>query len=436
MAAATALATAGLALTPVSGAAEDVEPADPAACTLAPAPLRGTGEGPARRGFVRPEGHRRAAMVMVDFSDLPAVTPAAERAAFFSRYGDAYLKRASYGTYRLTLTPTRTWIRMPRPWSAYGIARGAPVERMRRYVRDALRAAAAEGTRPADADLVYVVADSNVPAAPTVSQAHTFRTLRVGRARVHGAALIFGRAGDSPLWQRGNFVHEANHLYGLPDLYNVRRGATVEYAGGWDTMSMAGISDLMGWHKAKLGWIPPHRVDCVVAPGTTEHVLTPIGAPGARLAVVRTGRYTALVAEARTRTGLDRGLCTEGVLLYSVSSRVPSGLGPVRVVDSRPRSLGGPSCADRLPAELAELSDAPFRPGEGHTFDNGVRMEVTRAADGAFGLRVRVPDRDPPDTAQGPQGPSPGARSRPGRARGRTAAQSGCRRTQWPSPRG
>lgn len=390
LAVATALTTAALTLTPLDA---EAAPGISGPCAIAPGP--GTDEGPTAPGHIRPQGEKRALMLMVDFSDRPAAGTPADRAGFFARYGDDYLKRSSYGRYHLGLEHSREWIRMPRPWSAYGITRGIPTSLMRRYVQDALDAARARGTRLDRADLVYVVADGNVPAPPTVSQAHTFRTgLRTGGAhRLRSAALVFGRTVDSPLWQRGNFVHEANHLYGLPDLYNVRRGASVEYAGGWDTMSMAGISDLLGWHKWKFGWLDPAQVGCAASPGTSEHRLVPVASPdGGRIAVARTGPHTAVVAEARTRTGLDRDICAEGVLLYQVDSRVPTGRGPVRVADAHPHSRGGSDCAERRPPELAELSDAPFGPGESHTFGDGVRAEVTHDGEN-YGVRLHVPER-------------------------------------------
>ncbi|MFI8853963.1 peptidase M6 [Streptomyces sp. NPDC053499] len=387
LAAATALATACLTVAPVQGVTAEGMTGP---CAIASG--SGTDEGPLGSAFVRPRGHKRALMLMVDFSDHPAVTPARERARFFSRYGDRFWDRSSFGKYQLEAEPSSDWIRMPRPWSSYGITRGIPTGVMRRYVQDALEAAARQGTDVHGADLVFVVADSNLPAPPTVSQAHTFAGLEAAGTQVRGAALVFGRASDSALWQRGNFVHEAHHLYGLPDLYNVSEDASVEYVGGWDTMSMAGISDLLGWHKWKFGWLRGSRVGCVTSPGTTEHELAPVSSSDAGLAVVRTGRHSAIVAEARARSGLDRDICAEGVLLYTVDSRRPTGQGPVRVVDSRPRSHGGAACADRLPTELAEMSDAPFRPGESHTFPGGIRITVTEAGDeGGYGIRVHVP---------------------------------------------
>jgi M6 family metalloprotease-like protein len=384
----TALATAGMSLAPDEGGATASHMAGP--CALGGGD--GFGEGPTGAEFLRPRGHHKAVMIMVDFPDIPARDEAKERAAFFSGYNDRYLRRASYGRYTLQLLPTDGWVRMPQPWSAYGIRRGMGADAMRRYVQDAVDAARAQGTDFAGTDFVYVVADGNVPVPPTVSQANTFEGLTAGAHRLHGAALIFGRRQDSPDWQRGNFVHEANHLYGLPDLYDVEHDASVEYAGGWDTMSMAGISDLLGWHKWKLGWLSRRQVQCVHRPGTSTHWLRPIGSQdGADITVVRTGAHTALVAEARTRTGLDADLCAQGVLLYQVNASVPTGHGPVRVVDAHPGSHGGPDCSTRSPAELAELGDAPFTPGEEHTFPGGVRVRVLGTQAGRYRIRVTVP---------------------------------------------
>jgi len=384
----TALATAGMSLLPVEGGAVAANMSGP--CALSGGD--GFGEGPTGAEFLRPRGRHRAVMIMVDFSDIPAHGPAKERAEFFSEYNARYLRRASYGTYTLQLAPTADWVRMPKSWSQYGIRRGIGSDAMEAYVQDAVDAARAQGTDFSGADFVYVVADDNVPAQPTVSQANTFGSLRAGPHRLRGAALVFGRSTDSAAWQRGNFVHEANHLYGLPDLYDVANGASVQYAGGWDTMSMAGISDMLGWHKWKLGWLSHRQVDCVHTPGTSAHWLKPIGSPdGADITVVRTGPDTALVAEARTKTGLDADICAEGVVLYRVDSSVPTGRGPVRVVDAHPGSHGGPSCSSRSPAELAELGDAPFAPGEAHTFPGGVRVKVVGKQADRYRIRVTVP---------------------------------------------
>jgi M6 family metalloprotease-like protein len=384
----TALATAGMSLLPEQGGAVTAGMSGP--CVLSGGD--GFGEGATGPEYLRPRGRHKAVMIMVDFPDVPAVSRARERAAFFSEYNDRYLRLASYGRYTLQLRPTDGWVRMPKPWSAYGIRRGIGSDEMRAYVQDAVDAARARGTDFSGTEFVYVVADGNVPAQPTVSQANMFDSLRAGAQRLRGAALVFGRRTDSAAWQRGNFVHEANHLYGLPDLYDVSDGASVRFAGGWDTMSMAGISDLLGWHKWKLGWLSRRRVDCVRGPGDSTHWLRPIGAPdGGGITVVRTGPGTAVVAEARTKTGLDSDVCAEGVLLYQVDAAVPTGRGPVRVVDAHPGSHGGPACSARSPEELAELGDAPFAPGEAHTFPGGLRVRVVGAEAGRYRIRVTVP---------------------------------------------
>jgi hypothetical protein len=79
-------------------------------------------------------------------------------------------------------------------------------------------------------------------------------------------------------------------------------------------------------------------------------------------------------------------VCRPGVLIYKVDAEVDTGMGPVTVFDSR-RDSGG---CTRAPNVHAELSDAPFRPGE--TFRDprkGVTIRVA-GTDPAADYRVRV----------------------------------------------
>lgn len=96
--------------------------------------------------------------------------------------------------------------------------------------------------------------------------------------------------------------------------------------------------------------------------------------------------------ELRTRAGNDETVCRPGVLIYKVDAEVDTGMGPVTVYDSR-RDSGG---CTRAPNVHAELSDAPFTPGE--TFRDprkGVEIEVAGVdleggGGGEGGYRVRV----------------------------------------------
>jgi hypothetical protein len=66
-------------------------------------------------------------------------------------------------------------------------------------------------------------------------------------------------------------------------------------------------------------------------------VLSPLGTTGGSKAVVLAlGQTRALVAEARTASGIDAGIHKEGVLVYTVDSSVESGFGPVRVAPADP----------------------------------------------------------------------------------------------------
>jgi hypothetical protein len=162
--------------------------------------------------------------------------------------------------------------------------------------------------------------------------------------------------------------------------------------GHWDIMSedWGANNDLLGWHKWKLGWLGSEQISCAAMPGTSDHTLEPLAAPGGpKLAFVPLSGQSGYAVEVRTAEGNDEAVCRPGVLIYKVSSDVDTGRGPVSVEDSTQDSGG----CTRRPNVHAELSDAAFQPGETFTDrTNGIRIAVLeKDADGHYRIRITRP---------------------------------------------
>ncbi|CAM5685569.1 Secreted protein OS=Streptomyces glaucescens OX=1907 GN=SGLAU_14650 PE=4 SV=1 [Streptomyces glaucescens] len=206
---------------------------------------------------------------------------------------------------------------------------------------------------------------------------------------VANASFVYSRQDDgSGTYARNGYrvlPHENGHVFGLPDLYTQEGGAAV---GHWDIMSedWGANNDLLGWHKWKLGWLDAAQVSCASRPRHHRTHPRPRPPGGPKLLFVPLDRRTGYAVELRTRAGNDEAVCRPGVLVYKVDSTVDTGQGPVRVYDSR-RDSGG---CTRSPNVHAELSDAPFSPGE--TFKDpkrGIHISVT-SADGKGNHTIRV----------------------------------------------
>ncbi|WP_157996836.1 M6 family metalloprotease domain-containing protein [Streptomyces otsuchiensis] len=244
----------------------------------------------------------------------------------------------------------------------------------------------------------------NILAAPNAGPSAVEKVLSVsfpGRPLIptpsgplHNISFIWSsQPGDTP---HRVLVHENGHGFGLPDLYWTGAGLAPELTGHWDVMEQdwGPSNDILAWHKWKMEWLADSQVDCVDGPGTTEHLLTPLGAPhagtstgtstgtgtgtgteGTRLVAVPLSSSEVLTLEVRTRTELDQAVCRPGVLMALVDTARPSGEGPVRVLDATPDSAGCLALPD--PEVTPGLTDAPHVPGE--TFrddDAGVEVEV------------------------------------------------------------
>ncbi|MEU2550039.1 M6 family metalloprotease domain-containing protein [Streptomyces roseolus] len=350
---------------------------------------------PTAPGYAPSTGGIRALTLMVDFPDAPGEGTAMARFREFFPQTSDWFRVSSYGRlqYRPE-APIPDWLRMPRPFSSYGIERGAPYEPgYRSFVEDIVKAADPKVDFSAY-DLVNVLVTPNAgPSALDTVLSVTFSgnddAPYADGVPLANTSFVYSRqddgSGSYPETGYRVLPHENGHVFGLPDLYTADGGGTV---GHWDIMSedWGANNDLLGWHKWKLGWLDDDQVRCA-ATGTSEHLLTPLAlAGGPKLVFVPLSDTTGYAVEVRTREGNDEAVCEPGVLVYRVEADVDTGHGPVTVADSD-RASGG---CTRRPNVHAELSDAPFRPGETFTDRaNGIRIGVLDE-DAGGNYRIRV----------------------------------------------
>ncbi|AWZ08230.1 MULTISPECIES: M6 family metalloprotease domain-containing protein [unclassified Streptomyces] len=354
---------------------------------------------PTPPGYSRSTGEVRALNLMIDFPDAKGEGTATDRLAEFFPQTSDWFRTSSYGrlSYRAE-APIRNWLRMPMPFAAYGIGRGSPYEPgYRQLVEHIVKTADAEvdfsrydlinilvtpNAGPSALDTVLSVTFSGNPEAPVADGVPLANT-----------SFVYSRQDDGSGSYRETgyrvLPHENGHVFGLPDLYTADGGGTV---GHWDIMSedWGANNDLLGWHKWKLGWLDGSQISCAGKSGVSDHVLSPLAVEGGtKLAFIPVSESAGYAVEVRTRAGNDEAICKPGVLIYKVDSEVDTGRGPVTVSDSSHASGG----CTRRPNVHAELSDAPFRPGETFTDDKaGISVSVVgELRNGSYQVRVIRP---------------------------------------------
>ncbi|MEU6538165.1 M6 family metalloprotease domain-containing protein [Streptomyces sp. NPDC047000] len=366
-------------------------------CLISGGPDVQMSEGvPTAAGYARSTGVVHALTLMVDFPDAPGEGSALARYREFFPQTRQWFRTSSYGRldYRPE-TPVPHWLHMPKPFAAYGIERGAPFDPGYRHLIQDIVATADPVVDFRSYDFLNVLMTPNAgPSALDTVLSVTF----AGNAEapvadgvpVANASFVYSRQDDgSGSYTRTGYrvlPHENGHVFGLPDLYTQEGGNA---AGHWDIMSedWGADNDLLGWHKWKLGWLDASQVRCAATPGTAEYPLTPLARTGGpKLVFVPLDGRTGYAVELRTREGNDETVCGPGVLIYKVSADVDTGQGPVKVYDAHNDSGG----CTRSPNVQAELSDAPFAPGESFSDPkHGIRVSVL-APDPAGDYRVAV----------------------------------------------
>ena len=335
--------------------------------------------------FLEPDRALKAVMLFVDFPDAPIAATDPEWQSVDSyvelhQPGAEWLRSASYGAVDIAITPVDAWYRMGHPSTTYGLDRAATFEEHVAYLGEAV-ALADSDVDFSEYDIVYVVTGPNatgISNSPAYIDASDSRILADGTTIRHAATFGTDVWGWAEPYQHLVLAHETGHVFGLPDLYSYA-GDTYGFVGGWDVMAdIDGPGPgLFAWHRWKLGWIPDRQVACLAEPGVYTVRLTAVDrASGTKLAAIPTSPTSAIIIESRRAVGLDAGACSTGVLMYRVDSAVPTGSGPIRVVDATPGDTGSSVCGDLDIATFGLGS----RPSVFIDPTAGVRIEVERQA--------------------------------------------------------
>lgn len=199
---------------------------------------------PTPEGYARSTGRIHALILMIDFPDAPGPGPAMDRFDEFFPQTIHWFRTASYG--RLTYVPdapVKSWLRMPLPFSEYGIERGSPYEPGYRHLVQDIVATADPKVDFSTYDLVNILVTPNAgPSALDTVLSVTFSgnqdAPHADGAPLGNTSFIYSHQDDgSGSFKRNGFrvlPHENGHIFGLPDLYTVEGGGAV---GHWDIMS-------------------------------------------------------------------------------------------------------------------------------------------------------------------------------------------------------
>ena len=322
-------------------------------------------------GFPLPEsadpssGPVKITVLFMDFPDAQASHETREEAASGLPLMEQYLEAQSYGKLDLDVDVVHRWWRAPHGYRTYLADDAAGATGL-------WPSAGAESVRLADD--TYDFSDTDIVLTVFPSD-HFGRGLALGYAFADGTALSGFRINTHPgtsdgvPWDWGlTAAHELVHNFGLLDLYpydpSVHRRGSAPRGKAWVSVEIGLMGlrahyadadyslwfvspvEMLAWSRWQLGWLEPAQVACGVRLGAPVQ-LQPVARPGTGTAavVVPLNEYEMVVVENRRQLGYDatapgthqsgasprHGLLKEGVLVYTVDSRVDNGQLPIKV---------------------------------------------------------------------------------------------------------
>ena len=325
-------------------------------------------------------GPQRTIVITVQFPDKANTSSPGQILTMLSHLNN-YYNEDSYGTvsFQTGTTPaaSSSWYTLPKAMTYYGADTVSSDDQL---VSDSLQAAYNVGIDLANYKFAIIVHSGNDEAMThVVSDIHSFT---IPGYVFNPAPLISYKISTSVVAESdptGVYCHEAGHLLGLPDLYDLtgQIDPSNNFLGYWEIMALGEWNPNNGnplqpkpgtypshhsiWSKIELGFVPSSRVS-IVQPGQSANVtLQNLESPTngnqsvkIPIAANQDGSLTYYLVEMRAKIGIyDQYLPFPsnypgtGILIYKVNESIPAGHGSVRLMDAHP---GG------------DLSDAAFGP--------------------------------------------------------------------------
>ena len=306
-------------------------------------------------------GRVRMAVLFMDFPDAPATFTTSEEVESGLPYMERYLEAQSYGRLDLDIDVFHRWLRTPDSYRSHTSPDAAGVSGL-------WPSAAAEAVRLADDAYDFSETDIVMTIFPS---AHFGRGLALGDAGADGRTLSTFRINTHPGAGPGSpsnwgltAAHELAHNFGLADYYPYDEsahegsvgdmwvyvefglmGLRARFTSAYDYWFATPV-EMLAWSRWQLGWLSHSQVKCGIEDGDTV-ILQPVALPGdgTVMVAVPLSPHELIVIENRRRLGFDattprtspsgtpprHSLLEEGVLVYTVDTRLESGLTPIKV---------------------------------------------------------------------------------------------------------
>jgi len=307
---------------------------DPTLCKLADTLGGGVHFGsPRSSDRLRSTGPVKVTVLFGTYADVTPERTPEEVFALLSPGAQEMFSAMSYGRMSLTLEPHLEWLALSKPASDYAQAIRT-FEGHKAFLEEGIRLSD-EAVDFSQTDLVLLIGP---PSARAVGYGPTWIGFDEpnGRIVADGKTILNGITSGADLlfWGSPWLNHEMGHSMSLPDLYSYGgEGGFSRPFGLMDVIDSA-APEYFAYERWHLGWVDDDQVLCDAF--DQDIPLEPVEVPGGfKQAIAKISETRVVVVESRRAVGFDSALADEGVVVYIVDSSIPSGAGPLEVLNDR-----------------------------------------------------------------------------------------------------